>query len=151
MDDSPWPVRSSNAVTIQSRWYWIAIMSAGAESGPWGAPGVSRDIKPFNTCIRSLKKSIFTRWANRDIPCSAAGNRGVGLGFLRIRKYSAKSNFRVSVCCVVALSQQQRGHEYVVTGDPRLRLSAPCRPPQPPLAFPSRSPAVLSGLFSTSC
>lgn len=57
-------------------------------------------IRSFNTVMRSLKKSILTRWAKREMPESAAGSRGVGVGFLRIRKYSAKRSFNVSVCYI---------------------------------------------------
>lgn len=61
---------------------------------------VSMLIKSFKTCIRSLKKSILTKWANLAIPERAAGRRFVGVGLFKIRKYKAKRSFRVSVCCV---------------------------------------------------
>jgi len=50
------------------------------------AASSSMAIRSLSTFIRSLKKSMFTRCANLDIPDNAAGRRGVGVGFFNIRK-----------------------------------------------------------------
>lgn len=60
--------------------------------------GGSLVMSSLRTFIRSLKKSMLTRWANREMPCSAEGSRGVGCGDFRILKYRTKRSFRVSVC-----------------------------------------------------
>ena len=56
------------------------------------------EINFFKTFIRSSKKSMFTRWAYLEIPCNAAGRRGVDCGLFRMRKYRTKRSLRVSVC-----------------------------------------------------
>ena len=46
----------------------------------------SRVMSVFRTCNKSLKKSMFTRCANRAIPRNAAGSSGVGFGFFSTLK-----------------------------------------------------------------
>ena len=80
---------------------WKACAEAGLESESVArseAYASSMAIRSLSTFMRSLKKSMLTRWAKRETPESAAGSRGVGVGFLRIRKYNAKRSFNVSVC-----------------------------------------------------
>ena len=102
---TPCPERSSKAVTmhiILRKTPWnvgngpLDIRSPSSEASSSSASSI--EIRSFKTFMRSLKKSMLTKCANLEIPESAEGSNSVGAGFLRIRKYKAKSSFKVSVC-----------------------------------------------------
>jgi len=111
----PCPERSSKAVTIHislSKTPWnVGNGPLEARSPPSKASSSASsfiEIRSFKTLMRSLKKSMLTKWANLEIPESAEGSNGVGVGFLRIRKYKAKSSFKVSVCCILAITSERK-------------------------------------------
>ena len=86
-NNRPCPERSSNAVTMQDNCREILWkVSDDSMSAPSEAVSSSIWIRSLSTFMRSLKKSMLTRWANFEMPDSAAGRSGVGFGFFRMRK-----------------------------------------------------------------